>query len=83
MKKEIVKSVINVVVGIGVGAVINNAIGATTPRNSTELDKVKVFVGSCIIAGLITKVCVDYVEETMEGIKKIYDDYKDSKKEAV
>lgn len=62
------------VIGIGVGTIVENAIKATTPANTTFAKKVAITVGGVAISGLVassaTTRIVDQITETTAQIKE-------------
>ena len=65
-KIQIVKGVIKFVAGAGVGAVVQNAIRATTPEDISIISKVLVGIGELIIVGLLSDKGANYVMEQID-----------------
>lgn len=74
-KIKTVKVVAGIVVSIGVGAIVGNAIKATTPANVSTIKKVCISVGAFVLSGIITDKAVSYTEtkitEAIESVKKM------------
>jgi hypothetical protein len=75
-----VKTVVGVVVSIGVGAIVDNAIKATTPSNTKGLKKLAVWVGGIVLSGMVTEAAIKYGEEKIDsaftGVKKMVEEEK-------
>jgi hypothetical protein len=77
MKKlEMVKTVGGIVVSIGVGTIIANAIKATTPRSIRGINKLLIWAGGLALGGMISDLAGDYAEKqiqsTVENINKMF-----------
>lgn len=67
MKKlDAVKNVAKVVVSIGVGAIVGNAVKCTTPEDTTGIGKILVALGSLVVANMISDKAADYTEEKID-----------------
>jgi beta-lactam-binding protein with PASTA domain len=67
MKKvEIVKTVGTIIVGIGVGEIVGNAIKCTTNPSAGKIVKVCVMVAGWILTGMISDKAMDYTEKTID-----------------
>lgn len=64
----LVKPVIDLVVSIGVGSVVTNAIKATTPANLNIYGKIVTGVGSVVVGGAVAKLASTYVVEEVDGL---------------
>lgn len=61
MKKlEIVKTIAEVVVSVGVGAIMGNAVTSTTPVNTGRLKKLCIGLGSFVVSSMVTDKAVEY-----------------------
>lgn len=79
MKKlEFLKSAITLVASVGVGAVVTNAVKATTPPDLKTLNKVAVLVGTMAASHTVADAASTYfgknVDEWVEAIQKIKDE---------
>lgn len=70
-----VKSGIQIVTGIGVGLIADNAIEMVKPKNLTGLKKASVKVGGFILSAMAADKATDYVEKvwnkTVEEFKEM------------
>lgn len=64
----LVKFVAEGIASIGVGAVVNNAIKATTPEDLTRYQTYAVAVGSVVIGGIASKAASNYATETVNSV---------------
>lgn len=84
-KLEAIKNVAKVVVSIGVGAVVGNAVKCTTPEDTKGIGKLVVTLGSLVIANMISDKSADYVEkkidDTVEEVKDALAEVEPTKKE--
>lgn len=67
-KIAIVKSVAGVITSLGAGAVVGNAIKATTPENLKTANAVLVGVGSFVIGGMVADAASNYVKKGIDEI---------------
>lgn len=66
--KEIGKLAGTIVVKIGVGSIISNAIKATTPTNTGLLGKVCIVAGSVVLTNMIGDAAVEYAERKIKSL---------------
>lgn len=73
MKKiEMVKIAGGIIVSVGVGAIVGNAIKCTTPSHVGTIKKVCIGVGAFILTSMISDKAVQYTEVTIsKAIKSI------------
>jgi ABC-type siderophore export system fused ATPase/permease subunit len=69
-KLEIVKKVAGVVVSIGVGAIVSNAVKANTPESIGTLKKVCMIAGTFVIGSMLSDAAVNYANKAIENIVK-------------
>lgn len=67
-KITIVKSVTGLIASAGAGAVVSNAIKATTPADVTKFNKVMIGVGSFAITGLVGAAAAKHVEGMIDEV---------------
>lgn len=76
MKIGLVKSGIQLITGIGVGYIADNAIEMVKPKNLTGLKKVAVKVGAFTLSAMAADKATDYVEDiwndTADQIKDLF-----------
>lgn len=71
MKKiDILKKVGGIVVSVGVGAIVTNAIKATSPTSMGTIKKVCVIVGGLVLSSMVSDLAVKYAEETIDNTVK-------------
>lgn len=72
-KLETVKMVGGLIVSIGVGTIVTNIIGCTTPANTSKLGKACIYVGGTVIGWIAKDAATTYAEkkfdETVNTIK--------------
>ena len=71
-KLEMVKSVTQIVVSVGVGSIVGNAIKFTTPASSNLVKKVCIGVGSMILSNMVSDKAVQYSDQKIEDIANIF-----------
>ena len=67
-KITIVKSVTGLIASAGAGAVVSNAIKATTPGDINKFNKVMIGVGSFAITGLVGAAAAKHVEGMIDEV---------------
>lgn len=85
MKKfEMVKAAGSFVVSIGVGAIVGNAIKATTPSTVGALNKLAIKVGALVITNMVGDYAVNYAEGKIDSaVQTIKDTIKEVESEEV
>lgn len=72
-KLGMVKMVGGLVVSIGVGTIVTNIIGCTTPANTGKLGKACIYVGGTVLGWIAKEAATTYAEkkfdETVNTIK--------------
>ena len=76
MKKiDMIKKIGTLVVSVGVGAIVGNAIKATTPSSINTINKVCIGIGAFVLTGMVSGMAAKYTEEqineTVNEIKKM------------
>jgi hypothetical protein len=79
MKKvEWVKTVGGIIVSVGVGAIVGNAVKATSPEQLGGIKKLCVGIGSFVLSSMIGDAAVKYTGEKIDSavteLKKMADD---------
>lgn len=88
MKKlDLLKAGAEIVVSIGVGAIVGNAVVFTTPLTTKTVQKICIKVGSIVLSGMIGDKAADYVgakiDSGAETIKSIISGEEDEEEEEV
>lgn len=69
-----IKGLTELIVSVGVGTIVENAIKATTPANTALARKIAIGVGSIamssLVASKVSHYIVDQINETTEQIKE-------------
>ena len=76
MKKiDMIKKIGTLVVSVGVGAIVGNAIKATTPSSINTINRVCIGIGAFVLTGMVGGMAAKYTEEqineTVNEIKKM------------
>lgn len=76
----IVKSVVDLAVSAGAGAVVGNAIKQSTPANAKLVQKISIGVGGFVLSGLVgaqaSKYATEQIDTTIEQIKAVKASFK-------
>lgn len=67
-----IKATTGLVVSMGAGAIINNAIRATTPEDIKMIRKITIVVGGVAVSGLVADAAVKYSNKTFDDIKEAF-----------
>ena len=74
-KIDMIKKVGAVVVSVGVGAIVGNAIKSTTPSSVNVITKICIGVGAFVLTGMASDGAVKYAEgkfdDTINQIKEM------------
>lgn len=75
MKKlELIKTGVGIIVSVGVGGIVSNAIKSTTPDTAGTIKKVCIGIGSFVISSMLTDEATKYtdkkIDETVNQIKE-------------
>lgn len=76
-KLGIAKLVINVAAGVGVSKVTNDIITNNVTVDSTE-DRIKVAIGSFVLASMVADAASDHVNAAIDSIAKLWKNRKAS-----
>jgi hypothetical protein len=75
MYADLAKSAVTLIASVGVGAVVTNAIKATTPDDLKIASKIAVVVGTFVASKAISDVASNYsegkIDELTDGLKKL------------
>jgi hypothetical protein len=63
----ILKSVAELAVSTGVGAIVSNAARAALPENAHIVKKVTIAIGTFILSNMVAESAVKYTNEKIEG----------------
>jgi hypothetical protein len=67
MKKlEVIKAIAEIVVSVGVGAIVGNAVNSTTPGDIGKIRKACVVVGSFVLSSMVTDKAVKYTGKAID-----------------
>lgn len=84
MYTDLAKSAVTLVASVGVGAVVTNAIKATTPEDLKIASKIAVvlgtFVASRAVADSASTFCAKQIDQVASGIEQIKSVVKTNKK---
>jgi hypothetical protein len=82
---ELAKSAVTLVASAGVGAVVTNAIKATTPEDLKIASKITVVVGTLVasraVADVASTYCSKQIDELKSGVGQIRNTIKTLKKD--
>lgn len=67
------KGITGVVVSLGVGAVVNNAVRATTPLTQTRIQRIGTKIGGYVLSSMVADHAVNYSFGQIDGMKEFYD----------
>jgi hypothetical protein len=71
---SLIKTAVEITVSVGVGAVVGNAIKASTPANVLVVKRVAIGVGAFVLSSMVgdmaTKYATDTIDDTAGKIKK-------------
>jgi hypothetical protein len=77
-KVEMVKTAVGVAVSLGVGAIVENAIKATTPKRIGMITKICTVIGAFVLSGIAGDKAVKYTDEKIDTavstLKKMADE---------
>ena len=78
----IAKAASNIVVSMGTGAVVTNAIKSTTPADIKTFQKVTIGVGGLVLSSMVGELASKYTETKIDGAMDTVKQSKDEIKEA-
>lgn len=61
-----IKTGLSVVVSVGVGAIVNNAVKSTTPVTTKGLTKLCVVVGTFVLGSMFSEKATKYTDEKID-----------------
>lgn len=64
-KIELVKATGEIIVSLGVSAIVSNAIKATTPENINSIRKICIIAGGVVLSAIASDIAVSYTEKKM------------------
>ena len=70
MYKDLLKSAVTLIASAGVGAVVTNAVKATTPDDLKTMNKIFVVVGSMVVAHAVSDMASKYTSEQIDEAGK-------------
>ena len=66
------KQIVGLVVSLGVGSIVKNAIEHTTPSTITTLKKVGVGVGGFVLSMMVSDAATKFADEKIDEMSKKY-----------
>jgi hypothetical protein len=70
---NLTKTVTEILVSVGVGSIVGNAIKQTTPANAHIVKRISIGIGGFVLSSMISakasKYATDQIDETVEKIK--------------
>lgn len=73
MKKlEIVKAATQIVVSVGVGSIVGNAIKFTSPASTNLIKKVCIGIGSVVLSNMVSDKAVSYSDQKIDEVASIF-----------
>lgn len=73
-KLNLLKSTTGLIVSAGAGAVVGNAIKASTPEDVKTAGKVLIVIGGAVLSSMVgdmaSKYTADSIDDVAEGLKK-------------
>lgn len=73
---ELLKAGVEIIVSVGVGAIVGNAIKATTPSDTKGIAKLVVALGSLVLTGITSDMAAKYTEkkidDTVETMRNMF-----------
>lgn len=74
---SLVKNVTCLIVSAGVGAVVGNAIKASTPEELKILQKISIGVGGFVLSGMVGNFASKYTDEQIDSTVSQFTELKD------
>lgn len=75
-KLSVAKYAINIITGIGVSKIVNDAIKMNTNVENTE-DSIKVFVGSVVVGSMVADRASGHVNDKVDAVVEWWNSRKD------
>ena len=69
---NVLKSLVSFAAGMGAGAVVGNAIKATTPADLSKIQKILVGVGTFAIGGAVAEAASNSVVRQMDEVAEVF-----------
>lgn len=82
-KMEMFKTGVGIVVSVGVGAIVGNAIKSTTPDTIGLVKKACVAVGAFVVSHMIQEKASEYVENKIDNTVKQIEEFGKNKEELI
>jgi hypothetical protein len=67
-----IKTIIGLTTGIGVGQVVTNIVEATTPNNLSKVKKITTIVGGMAVSAVLSNLASEYAEEQFDSIRNTF-----------
>ena len=77
----LVKAAGSIVISIGIGNIVNNAVKATTPAAIGQFTKVCIAVGTLAISSVVGDMTTDRIEKGVDGVVNAVKDRMNEAKE--
>lgn len=74
----IAKTATGLIVSVGAGAVVSNAIKASTPASTKVIAKIAIGVGGFVLSSMVGEMATKYVNENIENGLNVFKQAKDS-----
>jgi hypothetical protein len=65
---KVIKATTGIVVSFGAGAIVNNAIKATTPADVHAIKKIALVIGGFAVSGIVADAAVKYSNKTFDDV---------------
>lgn len=76
----VLKAGSNLIVSMGAGAVVTNAVKSTTPNDLKTFQKVSVAVGAMVLSSIVSEAATKHANEKIEAVESHFKHEDDSKK---
>ena len=76
-----IKTILGLVIGTGVGNVMGHLVKATMPKDVGKVAKITTIVGGSVLAGFLGKAASDYAMDEVEEIVGIFKKGKENEEE--
>lgn len=80
MNTDLIKAASSLVVSAGIGAVVTNAIKATTPEDIKPIAKIAVVVGTFVASRAISDTATNYSAKQIDELSSAYKKAKEAMK---
>lgn len=75
----VLKAGSNLIVSMGAGAIVTNAVKSTTPGDLKTFQKVTVAVGAMVLSSVVSEVATKHSTEKIEAVEAHFKHENDSK----